>query len=156
MKVIFVDLDNISFLGDTLNIDILEKRLKRITNIGANKYIYYCNTKTQEFIKKNNIIIDGKLIVVKTKKDEADHKIIYDVLKINRKKKAKLDIISNDKIFLRLAMFMFPGKENINLYQFKKTKLVESTEDMNICFTKKNDLTKFIESYNLLKQRYLL
>lgn len=156
MQVAFIDLDNIGFVENSINKEVLEKRLAKILNMKADKYIYYCNKVTQKYLEKYEIDVTGKLVVVKTKKDEADHKIIYDVMKMCTKKNVNVHIISNDKIFMRLAMFMVPHKDNIHMYVFKKTKLVESTKDMNICFKKRGELSKFIESYNLLKQRYLL
>jgi uncharacterized LabA/DUF88 family protein len=131
-------------------------RMKEIEKISANKIKYYCNKNTRRFIEDENINISTP-IVLKTKKDAADHRIIHDVQKVYKRGTYKnIYIISNDKTFLRLAKFIIPNEEHLTLYQFRNTKLVNINNSINICFKKRLDLDHFIESYNLLKQRYLM
>lgn len=156
-KIAFVDLDNISFFHSHMDISKLIQRLEAIESLMCNKVRFYCNKNTKHFIEKEQITLSTSPIVLKTKKDAADHKIIHDAHQTY--KKGKFDtiyIISNDKTLLRLSKFIVPNDDNLILYQFRNTKLININSSINICFKKKVDLEHFIESYNLLKQRYLL
>lgn len=155
-KLAYVDLDNIAFHNSHMDRDKLIARLHVIEKLECSKVLYYCNKNTKAFIEKENVFVN-KPIVLKTKKDAADHRIIHDVMSMHKKQKyAKIYIISNDKTFLRLAKFIVPDGKTLVLYQFRNTKLVNTDNSINICFKKKIELDHFIESYNLYKQRYLV
>lgn len=155
-KIAYIDLDNIAFHNNHMDRVKLISRLEVIDKLKCNQVNYYCNKNTKVFIEKENIFV-SKPIVLKTKKDSADHRIIHDVLLMHKKQKySKIYIISNDKTFMRLAKFIVPEEQAIVMYQFKNTSLMNIDNSINICFKKKVDLDHFIESYNLFKQRYLV
>lgn len=155
-SIVYVDLDNIAFHKSRMDRGKLLARLRVIEDLKCNQVLYYCNKNTKVFIEKEHIFV-SKPIVLKTKKDAADHRIIHDVLSMHKKQKySKIYMVSNDKTFLRLAKFIVPEDQNLILYQFRNTKLINIDNSINICFKKKIDLDHFIESYNLFKQRYLV
>jgi hypothetical protein len=152
-NIILVDLDNIIIHNNDFNTELFLKRKKIIENIKNNRIIWFCNDTTFKYLKDSSIEIESKNIKLsKVNKDSADHNLINYAKKLNNK--YKLTCITNDKTLLRLFKFIIKN-ENCELMSFKGKTIEKITNKINLCFSKKIDLDKFITSYNLFKLRYI-
>lgn len=147
-KVILVDLDNIYIKDEKPSVSLLQDRLEVIAKFCKN-YICFGNVYTKDFLKSNNIKVP-KMYISKIMNDSADHMIIHK-LGYYLNNYAKVSVVTNDKTLIKLAGFIH--KKPITFYVFNNLDLVPLNAQ-ELCFKEKEQLQKFITSYNLYKIRY--
>lgn len=143
--MILVDLDNLIITQSKLNMTLFKKRKEVIEKLGQD-VIWFCNKVTANIMKEFDIKLLGKLVVTKVEADSADHHLIHFALK-----KKNHVIISNDKALMRLLYFMNHNGKML-FFSFKKEQLLKNS--ISICFEKRQELEKFLQTYNLYKIRF--
>lgn len=153
-ELVLVDLDNLYFTNGAVNIPMLLKRIATIDKLLAKKR-WFCNESTASSIKRAGVAVpqNQKLEIVDNTPDNADHALLH-VLKRLHKSYSTVHVISNDKTLLRLGYFISQTISRLRFYRFRNARLEDVTGRVDICFKTNNDLTKFIDSYNLYNRRY--
>lgn len=147
----FVDLDSLYIINNMVNVSVFQARLDAIRALPMTKR-WFGNESTRNILSKNGIKLGtgDKPIIVSNKPENVDHAILRRLSKVPPA--TEVHVISNDVIMHRLGFFLNKNTD-IHFWRFKQTKLEDITNRIDICFKKKQDLQKFIDSYKLYIER---